>query len=149
MLDTIQHWMHSYRALGWPIALGVGVTVMLLSTVVGLLAVLGLPADYFVRGKAPPGFWQSHVVLRWVFFLGKNLFGAIAFLAGLVMSLPLIPGPGVVLMLVGLAAMDFPGKRALERRLLAEPHLLASVNRLRARFGRPPIQAVGKTRPGL
>jgi hypothetical protein len=42
-------------------------------------------------------------------------------------------------MLVGLGLVDFPGKRALERRLLRLPRVLASVNKLRARFGKPPI----------
>jgi hypothetical protein len=35
--------------------------------------------------------------------------------------------------------VDFPGKRSMELRLLREPHVLASVNRMRARFGKPPI----------
>ena len=46
---------------------------------------------------------------------------------------------GVLFMLVGVGLVDFPGKRSLELRLLREPHVLSSVNKMRARFGKPPI----------
>ena len=35
--------------------------------------------------------------------------------------------------------LDFPGKRRLERRLIGRPRILRSINRLRARFNRPPL----------
>jgi hypothetical protein len=35
--------------------------------------------------------------------------------------------------------VDVPGKRRLERRMLGHPRVLASVNRLRMRYHRPPI----------
>jgi hypothetical protein len=69
----------------------------------------------------------------------KNLLGSLMVLAGLVMSLPLVPGPGVLFVLIGLGLIDFPGKRALELRLLRQRHVLSSVNKVRARFGRPPL----------
>ena len=56
------------------------------------------------------------------------------------MLLPLVPGPGFLFILVGLGRVDFPGQRSLERRLLGLPRVLASLNRLRARFGRSPIR---------
>jgi hypothetical protein len=55
------------------------------------------------------------------------------------MALPLVPGPGVLFILLGLGFIDFPGKRSLERRLLRQPHVLSSVNKMRGRFGKPPI----------
>jgi len=50
-----------------------------------------------------------------------------------------ISGPGVLFILLGLGFIDFPGKRSLERRLLRQPHVLSSVNKMRGRFGKPPI----------
>jgi hypothetical protein len=35
--------------------------------------------------------------------------------------------------------LEFPGKRSLERRLLARPRVLETMNRIRARLGRPPL----------
>jgi len=36
--------------------------------------------------------------------------------------------------------IDFPGKRGMERRLIGRPHVLHALNRLRARFGRAPLE---------
>jgi hypothetical protein len=35
--------------------------------------------------------------------------------------------------------LDVPGKRSLERKLIRRPSILKSVNRLRARYRKPPI----------
>jgi hypothetical protein len=51
-----------------------------------------------------------------------------------------MPGQGVLTILAGLLLMDVPGKRRIERRLLARPGVLSRVNWLRARFGRPPLR---------
>jgi len=139
MFDFIRHGILRYRALGWPVALAIGLGLPIVSFIIGLIVVIGLPADYFVRAPERSVFWQSSRALRLTFVMAKNLLGAIVFLAGFVMALPLVPGPGVLLMLVGVGLVDFPGKRTLERRFLREPHLLSSVNRVRARFGKPPI----------
>ena len=139
VFDFIRHGIERYRALGWPVALALGLGLPLASFVVGLLVAIGLPADYFVRTPDRGVFWQSHRALQLALVAAKNLLGAIVFVAGFVMALPLVPGPGVLFMLVGLGLVDFPGKRSLERRLLREPHVLSSVNKMRARFGKPPI----------
>jgi hypothetical protein len=101
-----------------------------------MLVVVGLPADYFVRTSESP---KRGRALRLVLAAAKNILGVILFVVGFVMALPLVPGPGALFMLLGLGLVDFPGKRSLERRLLREPHLLASVNKMRARFGKPPL----------
>jgi hypothetical protein len=51
------------------------------------------------------------------------------------------PGPGIIGLLAGITLMDVPGKRALERRLIALPKVLTVINRLRQRHGRPPLLA--------
>ena len=59
---------------------------------------------------------------------------------GALLSLPGIPGQGLLTILIGLILLDFPGKRGLERRLVSRPSVLAAINRLRARFGRPAME---------
>jgi hypothetical protein len=137
MLDSLQRWLNHEHAVV-PFAF-VGVGAFLLSFVGGIVLVVLLPADYFVRGSAQTGFWHSHPALRITLLVAKNLVGAMTLLAGLVMAVPLVPGPGLLFVLVGIGLLDFPGKRALERRFLRFPKVFASVNKLRARFGRPPI----------
>jgi hypothetical protein len=135
--EHILRWLHHHQSFAWMAAVAAGTFV--LSLVVGLVVVVSLPADYFVRGPAPRGFWHSHPLLRLTVLLAKNLLGWVTFLAGVIMAIPFVPGPGVLFMLVGIGLVDFPGKRSLERRLLRAPRVLASVNRLRARFARPPM----------
>jgi hypothetical protein len=147
VFDLIRHGVHHYRALGWPVQVALGLGVPLASFLVGLAMVVGLPADFFVRTPEQRGFWYAHRALRWTLVLAKNLLGATVFVAGFIMAMPLVPGPGVLFMLVGLALVDFPGKRSLELRLLREPHVLSSVNKMRTRFGRPPILTVVNSGP--
>ena len=139
VFDLIHHGLHHYRALGWPVELALGLGLPLASFLVGLAVVVGLPADFFVRPTDPRGSRPSQRALHLALVLAKNLLGVIVFVAGFVMALPLVPGPGVLFMLVGLGLVDFPGKRSLELWLLREPHVLSSVNKMRARFGKPPI----------
>jgi hypothetical protein len=139
VFDFIRHGFHEYRALGWPAALALGLGVPLASFLAGLAVMIGLPADYFVRAPERRGFWQSHRALRLTLLVAKNLLGVVVLAAGAVMALPLVPGPGVLFILLGLGFIDFPGKRSLELRLLRQPHVLSPVNKMRARFGKPPI----------
>jgi hypothetical protein len=139
VLDFIRHGFHHYRALGWPVELALGLGVPVASFLAGLAVVIGLPADYFVRTPERRGFWQSHRALRLTLFVAKNLLGVMMLVVGAVMALPLVPGPGVLFILLGLGFIDFPGKQALVRRLLRQPRVLSSVNKMRSRFGKPPI----------
>jgi hypothetical protein len=139
VVDQIRHWLSGYRPSASPIAIALAVGVPLLSFVVGVLVIVGLPADYFVRPRPRGGFWQSHGVVRLFLLAAKNLAGLLLLLVGFVAALPLVPGPGILFMLIGIGLLDFPGKRALELRLLRQRRVLDSVNRLRARFGRPPV----------
>ena len=142
MVDHIRHWLHGHPALGSPLAVVLALGISVLSFLAGLALMLRLPPDYFVRAKPDGPAWQSHRVLWLAFVAAKNLVGYLLFLVGLVMALPLVPGPGLLFMLIGLGLIDFPGKRVLELRLLRQRHVLHSVNRIRARFGRPPLLTV-------
>jgi hypothetical protein len=55
------------------------------------------------------------------------------------MSLPGVPGQGVLTILLGVMLLDFPGKRNLETRLVRQPRVFRSINALRARFDKPPL----------
>jgi hypothetical protein len=106
--------------------------------VVSWLLVL-LPAAYFVE-QHPRPFWVGrHPAVRWTGLIAKNLLGAAVVVAGVLLSLPGIPGQGVLTILIGLMLLNFPGKRKLERKIVGRPRILRSINRLRARFGKPPL----------
>jgi len=111
--------------------------------IVGLLAagvcVLWLPVDYFDRDRRP--YWdvaQCSPALRWSLIVARNLAGWTLLVAGLAMLV--LPGPGLLAMLLGLVLVDLPGKHELIRKILAREHVLAAANRLRARFNKPALR---------
>jgi hypothetical protein len=49
----------------------------------------------------------------------------------------------VFAILAGIMLLDFPGKRRLVQRIVSQPAVLTSINRLRKRYGRPPLVVDG------
>jgi hypothetical protein len=76
---------------------------------------------------------------RGALLVGKNLLGFVLVVAGVLMSLPGVPGQGVLTILMGVMLIDFPGKHRAERWLVTRRPVLAAVNRMRARVGREPL----------
>jgi hypothetical protein len=116
------------------------VVTFVLSIIATVVVLIKLPDTYF---KAEHGreFWvEAHPVLRWGGLVLKNLLGAALVLFGILMSLPGVPGQGVLTILMGVMLLDFPGKRQLELKLVSRPKVLRAINRIRARFDRPPLQ---------
>jgi hypothetical protein len=126
-----------YGELGWPVGLALAVGVPTLTFLFGVAVVLWLPADYFVRSTSPP---KRHPVLLVAGRILKNALGWFMIPLGIFMALPLVPGPGLVFILIGISLVDFPGKQRLEERMLAYPPVLHAVNRMRQRYGRLPLQ---------
>lgn len=118
--------------------------VMFVVTFVGSIAVVSfllvkLPEDYFSPGYDHDFWLDRHPVVRWFGVVVKNVLGAFLVLLGVVMSLPGVPGQGVLTILLGVMLLDFPGKHRLERKIVSRPRVRLAINRLRARFGRPPL----------
>ena len=58
---------------------------------------------------------------------------------GILLSLPGVPGQGILTILLGLIMLDIPGKRPLEARIIKRPAVLAAINGLRAKYNKPPL----------
>lgn len=97
-----------------------------------------IPQNYF--DERHPRIWMAnhHPVLRLMGVVGKNLLGIVFLLAGFAMLF--LPGQGILTMLIGVSLMDFPGKRGLERRLVGRPSVLQAINKVRKKFGKPPLE---------
>lgn len=115
-------------------------TIMFFASPVLLAIVLvRLPHDYLTsetRRRVPFG-WKHPLAVALIMVL-KNVLGAALILAGVVMLFT--PGQGLLALAMGLALVDFPGKRRWERRLLSRPRVLRGINRVRAKAGRPPLE---------
>jgi len=134
---TIQGW-----GLTWGkvfLGLGLSVLMFLVSTAIVTFILVKLPVNYFHSSHDRAFLVERHPVLRAVGIFAKNLLGLILVGGGVIMSLPGVPGPGVLTILLGIMLLDFPGKRALETRIVSRPRVNGAVNSLRARFGKPPL----------
>lgn len=112
------------------------VVAFLLGVVVTPMILVRLPADYFVRRDTVPP--QPLTLGRGLLLVARNVLGAVLILLGVLMLV--LPGQGLITLLVGLLVLDFRGKRALERRLVARPGVRRFINGLRSRAGRAPLE---------
>jgi len=102
-----------------------------------------LPADHFSKSHKPKFLANRHPALRVAAVIGKNIAGVLLVALGVVLSLPGVPGQGLLTILLGIMLLDFPGKSRLEQKLLSRPSIVNAINRLRARFGKPPLELNG------
>ena len=114
--------------------------VALMVTVVALpWAVMKLPADYFVNERREPVRRTSQHPLVWaVLSFCKNLGGIFLILIGIAMLV--LPGQGTVTILIGLAISNFPGKFAIEQRIVSQPAVGNTLNKIRKLGGVAPLQ---------
>ncbi len=109
------------------------------SLIVIPILVIHIPQKYFLHQKRNPAVNPAqNPGLRHLILILKNVFGVLFVLAGIAMLV--LPGQGLLTILIGVILVDFPGKYALERKIIRQKQVLSVVNRLRARAGRPPIQ---------
>lgn len=131
-------WLGEHQArLYWMSGISIVVLVAALS---GSRAVIvRLPADYLTHRNPPPLNRSFGPFAPGVVRVAKNLLGLICMIAGLAMLV--LPGPDMVVVLVGILMVDFPGKYRFEKWLFSWPRVLNLTNALRRRNGRPPLQA--------
>lgn len=121
------------------LAILLSAVTLLVSCVLSLVALIGLPHDFFRTSLTPRSQYATHGFLGKAGIALKNLLGLTLVVIGAVLSLPVIPGPGLLIVAAGIVLLDFPGRRRLLHKLLNRPHLLRSINRLRTAFSRAPL----------
>jgi hypothetical protein len=144
MLDWLNAWIDQWNSLSIWSRLGIGAAAFVVCFVGSLAAtayvVVQLPADYFLdRRHAALPIAEHHPVLRWSVRILKNLLGYFLVVLGIILSLPGVPGQGILTILIGIMLADFPGKRRFERWLVSQPAVEKGINNLRRRFGHPPL----------
>lgn len=120
------------------LGLALFVVTFVTSLVVVGFVVVHLPADSFSH-SAPRGAPQTRSVGQWALVIGKNVLGALLIVIGIILSMPGLPGQGALTVLIGTLLVDFPGKHRFLRWLLRHRQVLGSANRLRQRYGKPPL----------
>ena len=131
-------WFQDHQALTW--WLGTFSVLSFFGTLLLIpFLVVRIKPDYFTRTQPPEGWWKHyHPAWRILLLVLKNLVGLVFVLAGVTMLV--LPGQGLLTILVGLLFLNFPGKRALERRFVCVSHINRTLNWLRRRAGKEPLQ---------
>jgi len=101
--------------------------------------VIRIPEDYFAEKKRHG--WEpwahEHPVIRWSLLITKNILGYIFIILGIAMLV--LPGQGILTILIGIMFINFPGKYRLERWAVMRGPVLKTINKLRHRAGRAPL----------
>jgi hypothetical protein len=133
--ETIWKWLQMHQnLLGWA---ALASLIMFLGTLVAVpLLVIALPHNYLIEQDM--GLLRIPRLWRWPYLLIKNGIGAGLVLAGAAMLV--LPGQGLLTLVIGLSLMNFPGKRRLIIRILSRPRVFRTINSLRDKARRPPLQ---------
>ena len=130
--------LSEYQVLLWW-TFAISLALLLLTPIAVAWVVVQLPKDYFTAKKRRRARWlKKYPALRPAMVIAKNFLGIVLALAGLVMLV--VPGQGLLTLVAGLMLIDFPGKYQLERWLATRPPAWRSINWLRKRAGREPLQ---------
>lgn len=119
--------------------LGVVSVLMFLGTLIAIpILVARIPADYFVgRSRHRSELRRMHPARYVLVLILKNLLGVLLIVAGIAMLV--LPGQGILTILMGVFLTDFPGKFRFERWLISRPGVYEAVNWMRRKVGEGPI----------
>src|SRR6266508_6127187 len=78
-----------------------------------------IPPDYFHKDR-PRDLWSDrHPAVRLLGLFSKNLLGVVLVVLGILLSIPGVPGQGLLTILLGIMLLDFPGKLGLEHKIVS------------------------------
>lgn len=133
MLEWIQE--HELIA-GWLAA--ISILSFIATLIVVPIVVVRIPSNYFVERRreivSPPG----NLALHTFWGIGKNVIGIVLVILGILMLV--LPGQGIITILVGIMLLNFPGKYRLEKWIVSRSPVCRSINWLRRKAGRAPLQ---------
>ena len=96
-----------------------------------------IPEDYFIN-KKDSKIKKSNIFIWYIVLIFKNLIGYSLILGGIMMLV--LPGQGLFTIIIGLMMSNYPGKYSLEKKFIAIPTILKSINWLRRKSNKPPIR---------
>ena len=132
-------WFREHQTLVWTVAGGVSLATFVGSLVLIPWLIAQMPADYFLYREPSEADWRRrHPALRLAIVVAKNIVGALLLVAGVAMLV--LPGQGLLSILMGLVLLDYPGKRRLERSIIRRRVVRRAVGWIRKRAGRAPFE---------
>lgn len=114
------------------------VTSIAITLIIVPWVLIKIPADYFQSHVPPPElFSQYSRPVRLTLLIIKNLLGL--GLVALGVAMLVLPGQGVIVILIGVLLLDFPGKDRIERWLISRGPILKLANWIRRKWNRKPL----------
>ena len=135
LIENIQYLFGDYYDFFFWLGIVSSVIFLVSLLSIGWLVSL-IPSDYFVNRKESK-FKLNYPVAWIVSVVIKNIFGYILIFGGILMLI--LPGQGLITIFVGLLLSNYPGKYSIEKRIIATPKILKSINWLRKRSNEPPL----------
>jgi hypothetical protein len=130
-------WLKEHQAILYWTG-GASLLLFVATIIAGPAVLLRIPPDYFAHDRRPPTRRANgHPALRLAVRIGKNILGYLLILAGLAMLV--LPGQGLLTILIGFLMIDFPGKYRAEKWLVSRARIFSAINWLRTRRQRPPL----------
>jgi hypothetical protein len=129
-------WIHSNEVFIWQLAVFSGVSFVVTLLLVPFI-VVRLPSDYFLHRRRRATALKRHPGVVIVVKIGQNALGLVFVVAGIAMLV--LPGQGILTIMVGLTLANFPGKYRLERWTISLPSVLRSMNWIRAKAHKDPL----------
>ena len=114
------------------------VVTFIASLIIVPIILARLPSDYFLVKKSNEITAQSRKSAFFGFSkLIQNIVGGLLILAGIAMLV--LPGQGILTILIGLGVTSFPAKAKLERKMVSKKGVFKSLNWMRKRAGVEPF----------
>jgi len=126
----------SKEMLAW-VSIASGVGLLVLAIVIPWL-IVKMPADYFSHPKRYNWLDRKPVMVRVPLRILKNVLSIALVILGVIMFLT--PASGLFPILFGVVLADFPGKLKLQRWILCRNSIRNSMNWLRRKFRRKPVE---------
>ena len=135
LIENIQNLFSDYYDLFFWI--GIISSIIFLGSLLSIRWLVSLiPSDYFINRKESK-FKLNYPSALIVSTIIKNIFGYILILGGILMLI--LPGQGLITIFIGLMLSNYPGKYTIEKKIIATPKILKSINWLRKKSNEPPL----------
>lgn len=145
-MQPLIDWAESNREILMWVAIASAVFFVASLVVVGVV-IVRLPPDHFAKergehsgdgdGTKEGGWKEERPSLALALRIGRNIVGWLLILSGIAMLV--LPGQGLLVLLIGVMLADFPGKHRLERWIISRGKVLKTINWFRGKFQRPPL----------
>lgn len=135
-INIIYEFFLTYKIyLVWLGTLSLIIFVFSLLSIKWLVALI--PSNYFISQNNSK-FRSNYPMLWLISIIIKNLIGYTLIIGGMLMLV--LPGQGLFTILIGLMLSNYPGKFYIEKKFIAIPNILKTINWLRKKSNKPPLK---------